>query len=1090
MVEPEQFFDIFFIYHPDDIAVVRRIAAQLKALGSRCRFEDDEFSGRAIDIGLLKTDVLRSHAVGIVLSPQSAASQVCNELIQHAVTNSKRIVSLILDEDIGVEVHPSVADNPYVFFRQQDHLADRVEEVRHYVAVDYEVRLHTALLVAADRWQRSGRRPSQLLPPERVAEARQWLANDTLRTFKPSPLLVEYIHSSRRQRATSAPAIPFARLSLALLVIILLVAGFFALRVALDAYAAAQAAAAQTSVAQTQLALTSAAATAASDSAVGLVDQLAATSERIAASVSQTEQAEAAAATQTAYATQTAQAIATQARATEIHQLARDADARRLLRAAEAALEAGDRELALALAWTAKDALEDPRWAYRIMRRAAATGGSLTLADVALHAFQPGGGSFAVVQRPAGKLQIYEGAHWTPIPAVASDAPVTALAYSPDGSLLATGSAEGEVVIRAAQSGAAIHRLTRHQAAVTALAFDPAGDVLYSAGGEPMLVAWDSDGGAELAAFWAAADEALTLSDLQVTAAGGRIIGRADEDGKSQMRQWASDSLELISDDNGARAYRGYDAGGKIGYSGGRSLPAYPGDPHAGDLTLWDLQTGDPITTVTQGFNWSLLGGGDLTAATDDLLFITFHEDYALLGVRSSDGGQRAVLISASDGSILRSFENELAASLISAAFLDADTLLSATADDRLILWSRADGALIRDVAAAPQALAQVELSRDGSTILGRATEGSIFLWRLDASRARPAATYPGALPGTSISPKGETALLVRDSGATLQLIGSAEISSQFAADLVSSAGAIFALYSGEQVTVHDIETGAELQRWPVAWDDARQLHLSHDGAALLVEADGALWLLRAEVESPRQLDAGSAGLPSNVAFAAGGANFATVHARRALLWDAASGSALGAYPLGDVAPDNLDLAFSPDGETLYFFVRLEGGLAGLTAVEIAHNAVRRHTYLHVAHGELSPDGEFLLLALQSGDLKIVGTATGEILHSLPGEPATIQSLRLLPQLGLLLASSGPDVTIWDSAAAAIDQQFNHSHQLTDYSHSKDAQRLLTLDETGVAHLWQVESPAELLRRITAHHPPRDLTCAEREQHLVPPLCE
>ena len=219
MFDSEQYFDIFFIYHPDDIAVVRRVAAQLKALGCTCRLDEDEFSG-TVDISRLKADVLRSHAVGIVLSPQSAASQLCNELIQHALTNSKRIVSLILEDDIDGEVHPAVTDHPFVFFREQDHLADRVEDLRHYMAVDYEVRLHTALLVAADHWQRRGRRPSQLLPAERVAEARQWLANDTLRTVKPSPLLVEYIHSSRRQRAPSGPSIPFARLSLALLIII------------------------------------------------------------------------------------------------------------------------------------------------------------------------------------------------------------------------------------------------------------------------------------------------------------------------------------------------------------------------------------------------------------------------------------------------------------------------------------------------------------------------------------------------------------------------------------------------------------------------------------------------------------------------------------------------------------------------------------------------------------------------------------------------------------------------------------------------------------------------------------------------------
>lgn len=1086
MVDSEQFFDIFFIYHPDDIAVVRRIAAQLNALGKVCRFDDDEFSGGAVDVVQLKADVLRSHAVAIVLSPASAASQLCNELIQQAVTNSKRIVSLVLEEDIEVEVHPAVADHPYVLFREQDHLADRVEEARHLLAVDYEVKLHTELLVAADQWQRRGRRPSQLLPPERVIEARQWLANDTLRTVKPSPLLVEYIHSSRRQRAASGPAIPVARLSLALLAVILLIAGFFLLRALLDANAAAQAAAAQTSIARTRVAQTSAAATAASDSAVGLVDLLAATSESIGLSVKQTAQAAAADATQAAFATSTAQAIATQARATEVHQLARDADALRLVREAEAALGAGERDLALALAWTAKDALEDPKSAYRVLRRAVAAGGRRALDKVALLALQPGGG-FALVSQSAGNLQVYDSANWTLIVAVDdSDAPITALAYSPDGSLLATGSAAGDVVIRAADNVAAIHRLERHQAAVTALAFSPGGDRLYSASDEALLVAWDSESGDELAVYAAPEDDALALSELLATADGGRIIGWADAGGIPQMRQWSAGSLELISGE--AQVYRGVDAGANIGYSGGRSLPAYPGDPHTGDLTLWDLGKGEQITTVSGGFNWSLLASGDLTAATDELLFIAFHEGRALLGVRASDGGQRAALIDTTDGGLIRSFDSELAASLVSADFLDATTLLSASSDGRLVVWSSHDGELIRELATAPGAMTQVALSADGSTAVGRSADGSAYLWRLNQSPAAPAAIYPGALPGTAISPSGDTLLLVDDSGATLRRIDSDEIISQFAARLVSSAGAYFALAQDEGVTLHDIESGEALQRWSADWGDAQGLYLARDGERLLVQADDRLWLLRAEAESPLPLSAGSP--PAQVAFASGGAYIATLHAQRALLWDAASGQALGAFPLGDVSAEELDLAFSLDGETLYFFVRLEGGLAGLTAVTVADKAARRHTYLDVAYGELSPDGEFLLLALRPGLAQIVGAATGEILHTLPLESTALQSLRLLPQLGLLMSSSGPDVTFWETADATIDQQFLQTGRIVNYSHSADAQRFLTIDQSGLARLWQVESPADLLRRVQADHPPRDLTCAEREQFLVLPLCE
>ena len=243
--------------------------------------------------------------------------------------------------------------------------------------------------------------------------------------------------------------------------------------------------------------------------------------------------------------------------------------------------------------------------------------------------------------------------------------------------------------------------------------------------------------------------------------------------------------------------------------------------------------------------------------------------------------------------------------------------------------------------------------------------------------------------------------LLVEDSNVSLRQISADEILLQFEAGLVSSAGAVFAVQTDDRVTLHDFETGAELNRWLIDWEDVQQMHMSPDGEPLLVHADGELWLLRADSETPAPLSAGRAGVPAAVIFAAGGAHFATLHAEHVLLWDATSGTALGAYPLGDTPADKLELAFSADGETLYAFVRLADGLAGLTAVDIADNAVQRRTYLNVSYGELSPEGEFLLLALRTGELQIAGASTGEILHSLPMDYSPIQSLRPAAPAGL-----------------------------------------------------------------------------------------
>ena len=168
---------------------------------------------------------------------------------------------------------------------------------------------------------------------------------------------------------------------------------------------------------------------------------------------------------------------------------------------------------------------------------------------------------------------------------------------------------------------------------------------------------------------------------------------------------------------------------------------------------------------------------------------------------------------------------------------------------------------------------------------------------------------------------------------------------------------------------VYDAESGDEVQSWSVGWGDLREMHLSSDGEQLLALAgDDDWWLLRSGSDEPLKLEAGNAGMPSKVVFAADGAPMLSLHRDRALLWDVNSGRALGAYPLDLEADATVDVAFDGAGETLYFFVRLENGLASLTAVALADNAVKRSTYIDVADGKLSQDGQALVLSLSEAD--------------------------------------------------------------------------------------------------------------------------
>ncbi len=1094
MRENDSFFDITFIYHPDDFDQVERIAAQLRATGQSADLNEGEFGRSADGLKQLKASILRAYTVAFVMSPDSAESQLCNELLEYAVSKNKRLATLILNDDIAVEVHPAIAQNPYVFFRENDDLAARVDELRAYLTTDDSLKLHTELLALAETWRDRGRPPDLLLPPARLEAAREWLTTAPARHPKPSALQLEYVHSSRRQPSRRGQARPW-RIALLLVMALVMGAALILLQRAVAGWQEGRVAGAATLAAQTQAALIAAEATAASDSAVGLIDQVAATGAVVRTAVAQNATAEAITATAKAQATGTALALADfhsrRLRATEIAELEEDEVASRLADAGEEALERGNTELALALAWAAKDGLDNPRRAHRLLRRAASTGRATTIEDVALIKMHPAGTAFALVPSIRDKLHIYDGESWARLYEWSDhEGEITTLVYSPGGEHLISAADDGEIVIRDGRTGAVAQRLKGHAGAATALAFAPDGSRLVSAGGDPSLVAWDMSSGEELAAYETNDESELKIRDLAVSADGERVIGWYEDGGITVMAQWRADTLELLSADSDGRVYHGSDARGRIGYSGGSSLPAYPGDSNTGDLIFWDLGSGEQRARLTDGFNWSFLSGESLAAGTDDLLFVAFAEDIALVVVDNSEAGQRANLVDIAGGRLLRRFQSEIASIVTTAAFLDAETILSATRDNRVLLWSSSDGRLISEVGATPHRIVDLQANLGARLAIAKTEDGASHLWQIKDGTGEPLLKLAGALPGTTISPSGSKIIVVEPESVSLREIDSGESLVHLPAALVSAAGDRFAAYADDSLTVFDLETGAEVRSWDWGEGLVADLHLSPAGDLLLVFSEGnALWLARGDADAPLRLGE-EMSRPALVRFAPDGDRILTLIDELALIWDTEVGLASAAYPLGAGAGVDVQAAFSGSGNSLIFYVQLEDGLGSLTTVDLADNSVRRETFVNVQLAALSAAGEHISFVYRDGSAQVVSVESGEVIHRLHVEASDLRELQYLPASRTLVAAAGSALVLWDAEASVVDQRFAGDHPLVDFSLSRDGRRILTADESGAYWLWQVESAEELLARVAAEQRPRALTCAERERYLVAPLCE
>ena len=553
------FYDIFFIYHPEDIDFTRQLAERLAARNIVPRLDEDigksETSRQA-----LREPILRSHTIAIVLSPDSAESQLCNELIEYAVSNGKRFISVIINEAIAVAVHPAIAENAYVFFREEDDFDSSLATLIQLLQVDAHLRLHTELLVSASAWNLAERGSDLLLAPERAEEARQWLAEGANRTPKPSQLLVEFIHASRRQKPTPARGFP-SHVALGLFAVLILVAVVGIVQSVMANQSAATATAAFRATREQGARSAAASATAESNSALRVISNLAATSVRIRQEVLATAAVQAQYATRQAAMAATAQEAtaiqATRARATEMAQLQSEIAAQAVIDGAGRALADDDLDLALALAWEAAGKLENPWPALQILRQALERRPAATIDNISSLQVHPAGEQIALIPRSGQRVLVYNsqtGALDYEIDDHEGD--ISAIAYAGDGQLLITTARDGEVVIRSSADGAARYRLSEHKGPVRAMAVYRTDSKLVTAG-DDALILWDLHTGRRLAKYEPESGGELAIRELLVTADDVRLIAWSDAGGAVNMAQHSAETLAPLSPDSGGRRLPG-----------------------------------------------------------------------------------------------------------------------------------------------------------------------------------------------------------------------------------------------------------------------------------------------------------------------------------------------------------------------------------------------------------------------------------------------------------------------------------------------------------------------------------------------------
>src|SRR5215203_5637716 len=134
-----------------------------------------------------------------VISPDFIASKPCQEELEHAARNHKRMAPLwhrnVADEDVP----PDLAAHQYVFLRERDDFEDAFERLLEALDTDLEwVRFHTRLLSSAKEWDKGERDPSLLLRGKTLEEAEGWQAKEAEKEPKLTSLQKEDMLASRQ----------------------------------------------------------------------------------------------------------------------------------------------------------------------------------------------------------------------------------------------------------------------------------------------------------------------------------------------------------------------------------------------------------------------------------------------------------------------------------------------------------------------------------------------------------------------------------------------------------------------------------------------------------------------------------------------------------------------------------------------------------------------------------------------------------------------------------------------------------------------------------------------------------------------------
>jgi WD40 repeat protein/3',5'-cyclic AMP phosphodiesterase CpdA len=581
-----------------------------------------------------------------------------------------------------------------------------------------------------------------------------------------------------------------------------------------------------------------------------------------------------------------------------------------------------------------------------------------------------------------------------PVPAGAE---CLAVAFSPDGRLLASGHEDGLVRLWNAEQAVLLRVLEGHSSGVTSVSWSPDGTRLASGSNDKTLRLWEAGTGKELRTF-----EGHTHGIMSVSwSPDGTRLASGSYD--TTIRLWdAATGKEL-------RTFEGHTKG-VMSVSWSPDGTRLVSGSYDTTVCLWQAATGKAL--------WTFAGH------TLEVMSVAWSPDGTRLASGADDKTLR--LWDAATGEALRRFAGHTGGVMSVAWSPDGTHLTSGSDDTTLRLWDAATGKELRTFAGHTHWVRSVAWSQDGTRLASGADDTTLRLW--EAATGKELRTFEGHTNGVisvAWSPDG-TRLASGSSDTTLRLWEAAtgkELQT-FEGHTIWTMSVSWSpdgtrLASGsydDTLRLWEVATGKELRIFEGHASGVMSVSWSPDGTRLASgSADKTLRLWEAATGKALAVLQGHAIWVRSVSWSPDGTRLASGSSDKTLrLWDAATGNELRTF---EGHTDGVrSVSWSPDG------TRLASGSSDKTLrLWDAATGKELRTFEGHTHGvrsvSWSPDGTRLASGSADTTVRLWEAATGKALAVLRGHLGPVLSVSFHPG-GRLLVSSGADGTLrlWDTA--------------------------------------------------------------------------